>query len=188
MFNLPPPAESSKDSQATKVLTLPVAKVFLLAMSEHLGLKPEVIETQFCVGRGEARLLKQHPQFSKVLAFLTVSSNESPDEKMARAEGKAVDRLISLISNGGDREALTAIKEVLDRLKGKPVQTQRTISASVTLNVDPMQLKSEREQAEERLRILREQRGRMLRENGNENIVNAEIIEPSKRIIPIDDL
>lgn len=142
-------------------LTLPVAKVALLAFADHFGMRDLLVKELF-FDEAEFSLLRQHPRYSQFEQSLSLANNESPDEILARAEGDAVARLVSLVKKGDDKTAFNAVREVLDRVKGKPVQTNRTINSTVTLDVDVAQLARDRAEAEKRLEGFKSMRAKML--------------------------
>ena len=169
--DLSPPSVQTK-------LTLPLAKVALLVFAEQAGAL-DLLRKELFFDEQELSILRQHPRYSSLEQALAICSNATPDELLARAEFDAVLRLISLVKKGDDKTALNAVKELLDRVKGKPVQTNRTISSTVTLDLNAEQLNKDRQEVEARLSLMRAQREKMLSRIGPSNTFDAVLISES---------
>lgn len=141
-------------------LTLAQAKVALLVLAEHSGLV-DLILRELPLDTVELHLLRSHPLYATLSDKLLANSALTPDEILARAEQRTVNRLVSIVDKGDDGSALKAAKEILDRVKGKPVQTNRTISVNISADMSVDAIRREREEAEQRLAALRAKRESM---------------------------
>lgn len=126
----------------------------MFALAEHTGTL-DLLLPELGIDPVEVKVLRSHSLFEKVTSALALHNSLNPDELLAKSEGHVVKRLLRIIHSSDDKMALSAVKEVLDRVKGKPVQTNRTISTSVNLDVSVEDLKRERLEAEQRLEVLR---------------------------------
>lgn len=87
--------------------------------------------------------------------------SQNPNEALSKSESLAVRKLISLLSVGNAKMEFEAATEILNRLRGKPINTTHVVSQSVNTNITLEELISQNKASDERLSKLMEQRNKL---------------------------